>query len=60
MTIQGKYTRQKEQQVQRPNGRIVLEDCEQDRDVEGPDARPHVRGQEFGNVLCDEDYLECF
>lgn len=24
MTIQGKYTRQKEQQVQRPKGRIVL------------------------------------
>lgn len=60
MTIQEKYTRQMEQQVQRPNGRVVLEDWEQDGEVEGPDVRPHGHGQEFGNVLCDEDYLEWF
>lgn len=34
------------------------EDCEQDRDVEGPDGRPHECGQGFGNFSCDVDALE--
>lgn len=60
MTIWEKYTEQKEQQVQRPKGRIVLEDCEQDGDVEGPDVRPHVYGGELGHFLCDVDSLGWF
>lgn len=47
----GKSMRQQKQQVQRPKGRIVLEGCEQDGDVEGPDSRPHGHGQKFGNFL---------
>lgn len=41
MTMGGKLYQAEEKQVPRPEGRrIMLEGCEQDGEVEGPDVRP--------------------